>query len=47
MNREYCACENVKSLYSTEIEFGYWDTCSDCDKPLEDRFHYYDEPEIY
>ena len=47
MNIEHCECENDKGVYSTEGEFGYWDTCSEGDKPLEDSFHYYDEPEIY
>lgn len=47
MDKEYCTCEDVKGVYSTVGEFGYWDMCSGCSKPLEDGFHYYDEPECY
>ncbi|MGG3641335.1 hypothetical protein ABES38_08130 [Bacillus gobiensis] len=46
-DREYCTCKDVKVVHSKEGEFGYWDMCSKCDKPLEDGFHYYDEPELY
>lgn len=44
---EYCTCEDVKGTYTNNVEFGYWDMCEKCDKPLEDGFHYYDEPELY
>lgn len=42
---EYCMCEKSKSIYSVPGEWGYWLHCSDCEKPIEDEFHYYDEPE--
>lgn len=37
----YCKCEKCSSI-TTELEdFGYWDVCCDCGKPLEDGYHYY------
>lgn len=38
---DYCKCKNCTSLTSQIDEFGYWDVCCDCGKPLEDGFHYY------
>lgn len=40
---EFCSCENVTSIYTdTESsDFGYWEVCSDCNKKIEDGFHYY------
>ncbi|MFE0507145.1 hypothetical protein ACWF7H_20220 [Peribacillus butanolivorans] len=42
---EFCICENSKGVYSDPGEWGYWLYCSDCDKKIEDGFHYYNEPE--
>lgn len=38
----YCKCTSPVSVTSENDEFGYWDVCSKCGKPLEDGFHYYD-----
>ncbi len=38
---EYCTCKNSTSITSVTDEFGYWDVCCDCGKPIEDGFHYY------
>lgn len=40
---EFCSCKNIISIYTdTESsDFGYWDVCSNCNKKLEDGFHYY------
>lgn len=40
---EFCSCKNVTSIYTdTESsDFGYWEVCSDCNKKIEDGFHYY------
>ena len=40
---EFCSCKNITSIYAdTESsDFGYWDVCSNCNKKLEDGFHYY------
>jgi hypothetical protein len=46
-NEEYCTCESIEAIYTNNGYFGYWDMCSKCNKPLEDSFHYYDEPELY
>jgi hypothetical protein len=42
---EYCKCSVVKGVYAELVDVGYWDCCSDCEKRLEDGFHYHDEPE--
>ena len=35
----YCQCDRLQSV-TTEIEdFGYWDICCKCGKPLEDGYH--------
>jgi hypothetical protein len=47
-DNEYCTCNHFSAgVYSVNDESGYWDHCSNCDKKLEDGFHYYDEPELY
>ena len=40
---EYCQCNVPSSIYSdTESsDFGYWDVCGNCNKKIEDGFHYY------
>lgn len=43
----FCECKNCTSVYTINGEFGYWLCCSNCDRKLEDEFHYYDEPELY
>ncbi len=47
-NSEYCKCNNVTSVYSdtTLDEWGYWLVCNECNKKLEDGFHYYSEDEF-
>jgi hypothetical protein len=42
---DYCTCKDSSGVYSVTGEWGYWDCCSDCDKKIEDGFHYYGEPE--
>lgn len=32
---------SLVAITAVEDEWGYWDVCCDCDKPLEDGFHYY------
>lgn len=44
---DYCKCESVTATYTDVGEFGYTDMCSECGKPLEDGFHYHDDPELY
>lgn len=38
---EFCTCGQCTSLTSEEGEFGYWDICCNCRKPLENGYHYY------
>ena len=37
----YCKCKNIKGVYCVCEEWGYWDVCSNCNKPLDGEFHYY------
>ena len=37
----YCKCQQHRSITSEIEEWGYWDVCCVCGKPLEDGFHYY------
>lgn len=45
MENELCTCENNNSVYTVNGEWGYWLYCTECEKKIEDGFHYYDEPE--
>lgn len=39
---EFCNCENLSSITNDfDDEFGYWDTCCNCGKRIEDGYHYY------
>lgn len=38
---EYCQCTHRSAITAVDGEWGYWDVCCDCGKPLEDGFHYY------
>ena len=42
-NSDFCSCKNITSIYTdTESsDFGYWEVCSNCNKKIEDGFHYY------
>lgn len=46
-NIEYCRCEDSKGIHTINGEFGYWYYCNECEKRIEDGFHYYDEPVLY
>lgn len=39
--KDFCKCQSVTAITSEEGEFGYWDICCTCGKPLEDGYHYY------
>lgn len=47
-NDEFCKCENVTSVHAdTSLdEWGYWYICDECNKKVEDGFHYYSEEEL-
>ncbi len=40
---KYCTCNGCYSVYAdTESnDFGYWLVCTNCNKKIEDEFHYY------
>ena len=38
---DYCSCGQRSVITSREDEFGYWDICCNCKKPIEYGFHYY------
>ena len=42
-NVEYCKCENSKGVYSEINDFGWWYHCCECNKVVEDSFHYHSE----
>lgn len=46
-DEDYCKCNEVHGGFAVEEEWGYWMHCLKCEKPLEDEFHYYNEPELY
>lgn len=38
---EFCTCGRCTAITSEEGEFGYWDICYNCRKPLKNGYHYY------
>lgn len=44
---EYCSCASSNGVYTVNGDFGYWYYCTECNKKIEDEFHYYDEPVLY
>ena len=40
---DYCTCNGCSSVSAdtTSSDFGYWDICNNCNKRIEDGFHYY------
>ena len=40
-NSDYCQCKKRSAVTSEVEDFGYWDICCDCGKPIEYGFHYY------
>lgn len=44
---EYCKCNGSYGIYIDHKDFGYWDCCVNCERKIEDGYHYYDEPELY
>ena len=41
MDQEFCSCEKSSSVYSESDDFGCWDVCNDCKKPIEDSYEYF------
>ena len=39
----YCKCPHPSSITSEIDEWGYWDVCNDCHKPIEDTYGYNSE----
>ena len=31
----YCKCRQQSAIFTENEEFGYWDVCCDCKKPLD------------
>ncbi|MGA4710096.1 hypothetical protein [Bacillus safensis] len=44
---DFCKCQDNPGVYTVNGEWGYWMHCTKCERPLEDEFHYYNEPELY
>ncbi len=45
--KDYCKCNISAGVYTVNGEWGYWLYCDDCDKPIEDEYHNYDDPVLY
>lgn len=45
--QDFCPCKERKGVYAEVVEWGYYLYCSDCEKPLEDEFHYFSEEELF
>ena len=45
IKKDYCNCERAAGVFVVNGHWGYEEHCSDCKKPLEDGFHYYNESE--
>lgn len=45
MREDYCRCEKVESVSSDTDDFGYWDICNRCRKPIEDSYEYFNSCE--
>ncbi len=39
-SNDFCKCEKSSSVLFANDEWGYWDVCSDCNKPIEDSYNY-------
>ena len=39
----FCKCAHSSSVFTEMDEWGYWDTCSNCHKPIEDTYRYNSE----
>ncbi len=39
---EFCTCKDGDMSITIDWEFGYWDACSKCGKPIAESFHPYD-----
>lgn len=40
-NGPFCQCEHSSSYHTDTNDWGQWDVCNDCNKPIEDSFEYY------
>lgn len=38
---DFCKCKTVTAISAESSDFGYYDLCESCGKPLEDGFHYF------
>ncbi len=42
-NVEYCTCGNEDGVYCRTNDWGRWEMCVKCDRPVEDSFYYHNE----
>ncbi|MFR5684393.1 MAG: hypothetical protein ACLUD1_10190 [Clostridia bacterium] len=38
---QFCKCEEVKSVHTNIDEWGQWDVCDICNKPIEMTYQYF------
>lgn len=39
--KEYCTCEQVTGSSTQMDDFGYWEVCNICGKPIEESYVYF------
>ena len=42
-HNNFCKCTHSSSVFTEMDEWGYWDVCNDCHKPIEDTYGYNSE----
>ncbi|MFW2500424.1 hypothetical protein [Clostridium diolis] len=41
MGDEYCTCNGRTSIYTENDDWGFWDVCCNCNKPVECSYTYF------
>ena len=41
MGKDYCQCDTIECVSTDIDDFGQWDVCSKCGKPIEDTYEYF------
>jgi hypothetical protein len=41
MGDEYCTCNKRSSIYGDSDDWGCWDVCVNCNKPIEGSYTYF------
>ncbi|MBW9159460.1 hypothetical protein [Clostridium tagluense] len=41
MEQEFCKCMRTSSIYDEIDDWGHWDMCVDCNKPIEGTYEFF------